>query len=224
MSEQYIYTALIDILGYRARLGSDMRHGTASMKEDLEGALSIFDTVNNAVFGVQAISDTVILTCNTHANFEEFLGIIKSVFLSFLKRNIFIRGGISYSKHFQSGRLTYSHAITRAYEIESKSAIYPRIVVDKNIVEMYRSGAGLANIFGKGHLCHCNGTAFVDVVDPTSWSDAYQAARSLYERDRSELENNEGAFAKHVWFEDYLFSSPAVDPDAKRYIGRIEAL
>ncbi|MDZ7753527.1 MAG: hypothetical protein U5S82_18245 [Gammaproteobacteria bacterium] len=224
MSEQYIYTALIDVLGYRARLESDMRRGMSSMKDDLEGALSIFDTVNNAVFGVQAISDTVILTCNTHTNFEEFLGIIKLVFLSFLKRKLFIRGAIAYSKHFQSGRLTYSHAITRAYEIESTSAIYPRIIVDNNIVDMFRSGSNLPDIFGKGHLCHCNGTAFVNVVTSVSWNDAYQSARNMYERDRGDLQYNEVAFAKHVWFEEYLFSSSAVDPDAKRYVEQIEDL
>lgn len=224
MNEEYIYTALIDVMGYKKRLEADMNQGSSSMKDDLEQALSIFDSVNNAVFGVQAISDTIIVTCNKHENFEEFVYIIKSIFLSFLKRKIFIRGGLAYSKHFQSGRLTYSHAITRAYEIESKSSIYPRIVLDKNVVDMYRSGSGLPDIFGKGLLSHRNGTTFVNVLSSDTWDEAYKAARYLYQRDREEFKGNEEVFAKHAWFEDYLFSAPEANPTAERYVDNIEPL
>jgi hypothetical protein len=131
MSSEFVYTALIDVLSYRNRLNQDVQSGEESFKDDLVQSLSIFDSVNDAIFSVQAISDTIIITCNSHDRFVEFLTLLKKVFISFMERGLFIRGGVAYSKHFHSGRITYSHAIARAYELESKEAIYPRIILDK---------------------------------------------------------------------------------------------
>ncbi len=224
MNIPYIYTALIDVLSYRYRLQQDIESGDFSFKNDLEAALSVFDSVNSAVFGVQAISDTIILTCSTHENFEEFLAILKTVSVAFLQRGLYVRGGVAYSRHFQSGRLTYSHAVARAYEIENKNAIYPRILLDKNIVEMYKSGTGLPNIFQKNLLAEQNGNFFINILDQENWKTIYSRAAALYEKDRPSLVNNESAFAKHNWFENYLFSSPFRDDKKFRYIEGIKVI
>jgi hypothetical protein len=214
----YIYTALIDVLSYRQKLDQDINSGGFAFKTDLESALSVFDSVNSAVFGVQAISDTIILTCATHENFEEFLGILKSVSIAFLERGLYIRGGVAYSRHFQSGRLTYSHAVAKAYEIENKNAIYPRILLDKNIIDMYKRGGNLPTIFGKNLLAEQNGVSFINILDQTNWPNIFEFAAKMYEKDKSRLLSNESAIAKHNWFENYLFSSPFRDHTRIRYI------
>lgn len=224
MKTSYVYTALIDVLSYRFRLEQDILSGGFSFKSDLEGALSVFDSVNSAIFGVQAISDTIIMTCSTHENFEEFLRILKAVYIAFLERGLYVRGGVAYSRHFQSGRLTYSHAVARAYEIESKVAIYPRIVIDKNIVEMYRGSADLPEIFGKNLLARHNGSCFINVLDQDNWCHIYESASVTYEKDRLSLIDNEAAFAKHQWFENYLFSSPYADLGKPKYIEGISVI
>jgi hypothetical protein len=206
MNPSYIYTALIDVLSYRFRLEKDRKSGTFSLKEDLEGALSVFDTVNSAVFGVQAISDTIILTCNTHEQFPEFLELLREIFYAFLCRNLFIRGGVAYSKHFQNGKLTYSHAVARAYELESTVSIYPRIVIDDNIVQMYSQKNGiLPKILNAKLLLRQNQVTFLDVLTDDKWSELYSLAKTLYIKDKTEL--TESAFSKHFWFENYLLSS-----------------
>lgn len=106
MTPRYSYVALIDVLAYRSRLENDKKMGQFKLKDDLEGALSVFDTVNSEIFSVQAISDTIILSCNDHNDFLEFISLLKGVFLAFLNKGLFIRGGIAYSKHFQTGKLT----------------------------------------------------------------------------------------------------------------------
>lgn len=221
MSIAYTYTALLDVLSYRFRLERDISSGEYSLKNDLEGALSIFDSVNPEDFGVQAISDTVIISCRTHEHFEEFLIILKKVFISFLSKGLFVRGGVAYSRHYQNGRVTYSHAIAKAYEIESKVAIYPRIMIDQNIVDMYNSGAGLPKIFGKGLLARQNGGCFINILDKDNWSQIYEAANTMYARDQMSLESDEAAFAKHQWFQNYLFSSSYADIEKPKYIESI---
>lgn len=224
MSQDYVYTALIDILSYKHRLNIDIQTGEEKFKDDLEQALSVFDTVNNAIYGVQAISDTIILTCNSHDKFIEFLSLIKKIFISFLERGLFIRGGIAYSKHFQSGRITYSHAVARAYEIESKEAIYPRIVIDKNILEMYKTGNGLPDIFNKNLILKKNGINYLNIIETSNWENIYIHAKNIFINDEKYLIENEQAFIKHAWFETHLFESMEAQKDMGSYIPKNEVL
>lgn len=218
MNPTYAYVALIDVLSYKFRLENDENLGQFKFKDDLVAALSVFDTVNSAVFGVQAISDTIILTCSNHENILEFLKVLKDVFLAFLNRGLYVRGGIAYSRHFQSGRLTYSHAVARAHEIESKFAIYPRIVIDQNIIEMYSSSPKLPPILEKGLFIKHNEVSFLHVIDELNWDSIYDMAKERYKRDMDEIRKNESAFSKHQWFENYLFAFAGNENLKPRYI------
>jgi hypothetical protein len=224
MTPTYIYAALIDVLAYRYRLEQDQRNGELTFKEDLQGALSIFDKINSAVFGVQAISDTIILTCNNHANFIEFLGVLKSVFTAFLQKGLFVRGGLAYSRHFENGRLTYSHAIARAHELEEKRAIYPRIIIDENIIGMCTGKAGLPNLVGQSLLIKQNGVCFLNVVDEKNWEEIYRLAAQIYLNDKEKILKNEKAFSKHSWFENFLFSIKKQEITKDRYIEKFEII
>ncbi|BDV44197.1 hypothetical protein GURASL_31200 [Geotalea uraniireducens] len=221
MAISHVYTALIDILAYRYRLESDQKSGLLTFKDDLEQALKVFDSVNDAFYRVQAISDTIIITCSEHNHFPEFTSILKNVFIEFLRRGLFIRGGIAYSRHFQSGRLTYSHSIAKAYELESKISIYPRIVIDNNIMEMYVGGVGMPDIFNKRIFSKQNGVTFLNIVDDENWVLIYTLAKKIYENDKNHMLENESAFLKHLWFQEYIFSSGSRDRTCERYIEAI---
>lgn len=218
MKPVHTYTAVVDVLAYRYRLEKDQKDGSLSFKDDLEKALRIFDNVNSAVFKVQAISDTIILTCTNHENFIEFLDVLKNVFITFLECGLFIRGGIAYSRHFENGRLTYSHAIARAHELESKAAIYPRIILDKNIIDMCESTNICPNIFIKKYLVKYNGVYFLHLIDEKNWQNVYELVSRIYDEDKNEIQTNEAAFAKHQWFENYLFSFKPQEINSNRYI------
>lgn len=218
MTPTYSYVALIDVLAYKSRLENDKEFGRFQFKDDLEGALSVFDTVNSAVFSVQAISDTIILSCNNHHDILEFITLLKKVFIAFLNKGLYIRGGIAYSKHFQSGKLTYSHAVAKAYEIENKIAIYPRIVIDQNIIEMYSSSSKLPPILGEGLFVRHNDVNFIHVIDDSNWNSIYTMAEDIYRRDIQEISRNQSAFSKHQWFENYLFTFAVHNTLKPRYI------
>lgn len=220
----HLYAALLDVLGYRHHLDRDRNSGKLALQHQLSGALGVFDSVNDAVFNVRAISDTLIVTCLDHEHFPSFLGILRDVFVAFLEQKLFIRGGIAYSRHFQSGRLTYSHAIARAYELETTSAIYPRIVVDKNIVDMYDVGEALPKIRNVGLLCQENGLYFLNVLTKDNWETVYELARQIYESSSDALYGDDRVLAKHRWFERYLLNSPHAPESASGFLARIEAV
>jgi hypothetical protein len=214
---------VLDVLGYRRQLEMDRKAGTLSFQSRLSSALAVFDSVNDAVFRVQAISDTVILTCGRHSEFPEFLRLLRRIFVSFLKEGLFVRGGVSYSRHFQSGRLTYSHAVAAAHELESTRAGYPRIVLDTNIVSMYETGKNLPAIRSCGLLSVENGVYFVDVLTPDNWDEVYQCAKHIYEISADALHSDETAFGKHLRFERYLLSSPHAPTQACPFTDNVTA-
>jgi len=217
----YVYAALLDVLGYRDRLDRDRKNGTHDFKDVLENALRCLATINDAEFAHQAISDTIILTCSDRSKFVEFLQVLRDVQVSFLSNRLFLRGGVTFQQHFRSGAITYSPAYAGAYELETKVAIYPRIVVDHNIVEMFESSGSSRLLSDSGLLCECNGVFFVNIIEKGNWLPLYQQARELYRADSSSMRRVEGIFGKHFWFQEYLFSSEHAAPGTERYMPSI---
>lgn len=206
----YVYSAVLDVLGYRTRLEKDRTSGRAEFKVSLQQALSVLAEINDAECRYEAISDTIFLTWPNQHTFVDFLRLNKRLFISFLSYGLFLRGGMTYSRHFRSGNVTYSFAIATAYELESTRAVHPRIVIDKNIILMFKNpeaGLDYKGLVQSGLIMEANGTYFLDVIDDTNWNTLYAAAAALFSNDAAQLTENENAFAKHVWFENYLFQS-----------------
>lgn len=214
----YVFAALLDVLGYRERLETDRRHGTLHFKEVLENALRCLTSVNDAEYSHQAISDTIILTCSARDRFIPFLRVLRDVQTGFLRNGLYLRGGVTFQQHFRSGAITYSPAYAGAHELESKLAIYPRIVVDHNIVEMFESSGSGAELANAQLLCECNGVFFVNIIDEENWPELFSKAKELYQHDAARIKRAESVFCKHLWFQEYLLSSQFADSKAKRYV------
>ena len=63
---------------------------------------------------------------------------------------MFVRGGIAYGPLFHDKTFVFGSAYQRAYEVESKIAIWPRIVIDSSALEFMREHDGVfpLNDFG----------------------------------------------------------------------------
>jgi hypothetical protein len=223
MDPVHLYVGLLDVLAYRTRLEQDRSSGRLDFWNDLSAALAVFDQVNESVFSVNAISDTIIVTCLHHESFPEFLRLLRGVFVAFMEQGLFVRGGVAYSRHFQNNRLTYSHGIARAYELESRQAVYPRVVIDENIVNMYEVGEDLPTIQSQSLLCKENGVYFLDILTGDNWHQVYTQAVRIYNENRNALETNEDALGKHLRFERYLLTSRHARSEAVPYIAGIDA-
>ena len=222
---QYVYVALIDVLGYKKFLEKDRKSGSLEFKDKLTDALKIFNKLEDeSVLQVQAISDTIIITCFKHDKLLIFFNALRSIFISFLKEGLFIRGAIAYSRHFTNNYLTYSHAIARAHELEKNSAIYPRIVIDQNIIEMYKAGSGLPDIFSSGYICVENGVYFLQILTEKNWSEVYNLASEIYNQDKDQLYLDEAAFNKHLRFQTYVIDSEFNVDGKGAYIPRISSV
>lgn len=106
-------------------------------------------------------------------NFAACEMLIKSVcamhLLFFMSLGMMIRGGIAVGKliHTKNGPL-FGPAMNMAYTLESKSAIYPRVVISKDahkLLDTHLSGLSVGNIIKPGFDGHHS----FDLIDIFNW-------------------------------------------------------
>jgi len=226
MGKPYTLVALLDVLAYRNHLKADRSSGSEAFKVKLESALSVLSSINETEIAYQAISDTIIIAANPSTSISDFIATIAEVQRAFLQSGLLIRGGVAFEQHFKSGNLTYSHALAVAYELEQKQAIYPRVVVDKGVIEMLRSGsrfseADVKRLQQESMICVQNGVHFINfAANNIDW--CYEKAKAIFEDEHAILDGREAELAKHRWLQDYLVITS--DRRLSSYMGEISVL
>lgn len=141
MAMELSVVAFIDVLGFSAMVKADaasqgekyleaFREVLEEVKtsfQDVEGGLDAKMFSDSIVLAAPLSPDAVIDVLKACANLQQ----------RFLKRGILLRGGVSYGKHFADSTVMFSEGLISAYHIESQLAKYPRIVVDKNVIDYF---------------------------------------------------------------------------------------
>ncbi|WP_439880310.1 hypothetical protein ACSX1A_14235 [Pontibacter sp. MBLB2868] len=87
---------------------------------------------------VSVFSDLIVISYSNHKEYfwwsiKELIDQLASLQDRLLSKGVLIRGGVTYGKLFHNGQICFGEGIIRAYELESREAIFPRIIIDKNI-------------------------------------------------------------------------------------------
>jgi hypothetical protein len=148
------YCAFIDILGF-TQLISDLGRGRARY-EDIRSILSrVHDpqpiqlflfvpghsspTINvskEADFRAQSISDAVALSTKpTRDGFIMLWSALLRLAIELLEQGYFVRGAICKGMLYHDNSMVFGDALVRAYHLESTIACYPRIMVEKRVVD-----------------------------------------------------------------------------------------
>ena len=75
--------------------------------------------------------------------FHEALNLVHVQVNLILRHGVFLRGAVSIGPAFHEETTIYGEALIRAYETESKLAIFPRIVIDSDILRQYAAEGNL---------------------------------------------------------------------------------
>ena len=145
MQEKPIYkdriVGFIDILGFGTIISS------LEKKPELHGRLhsaltqiksykmtSQMENTAHSDLEVSVFSDSIVMSADD-GNLGAIIwasGWLNAQLLGF---GILVRGGISSGKTFHANDILYGEGMMRAYRIESSAAVYPRIVVDPELVD-----------------------------------------------------------------------------------------
>lgn len=219
----YAYFAFLDVMGYRYYLKKDKNDGTELFKNKLISSYRVFENIEIATLHHKSISDSIFMSSANDA--FDFLSATKKVFLSFLDNGLFVRGGIAYNKHFETNHITYSLALTDAYNIESEQSIFPRVLIDKSVIQKLQNEAEpptnnqtLHRIIESKLLIDCGNHYQLHVLDDTNWDNTFNKAEEIYKTYRADIDESPKLTAYHSWFQEYLFNFRPPKNRKKRYI------
>lgn len=87
---------------------------------------------------VTQFSDSIIISFESDKNATLLILIrtIQELIINLVNKGILCRGAISYGKLIHNEKIIFGPALNDAYETETKAAIYPRIILDKSIIEL----------------------------------------------------------------------------------------
>lgn len=219
----YAYFAFLDVMGYRYHLKKDKNDGTEVFKNKLISSYRVFEEIEIATLHHKSISDSIFMSSANNAH--EFLSATKQVFISFLENGLFVRGGIAYNKHFETTHITYSLALTDAYNIESEQSIFPRILIDKAVIQKLRNESEpplnndtLQRIIDSKLLIDCGNHYQLHILDGDNWNNIFEKAKEIYIAHQEDIDESPKLIAYHTWFQEYLFNFKPSRNRKSRYI------
>jgi len=149
--DNYCFVAFVDILGFREHVKKFINPKQEAdeqilenIKSALEDALKLTKTDENRelkLIRYKVFSDCACISVpDFYSHFNDastlclFLVFLNGYSFQLMRRDIYLRGGLSLGFHHEEENIIFSDGLIKAYDLESK-AIYPRIVIDEEVVE-----------------------------------------------------------------------------------------
>lgn len=135
--------AFIDILGFREQLKrNDSLEVISEQIVNLKTVFSApYDFTSKFVPEVFQFSDSIIISVGAEIEKSALAFLFKlSLQLrdSFVKHGIIVRGAVFYGDHYFENGVMISPAVANAYELESKFARYPRVLISSSVLDLLK--------------------------------------------------------------------------------------
>lgn len=136
----------IDVLGTKEIISQNSEDALNDIHAAYDEAIGLFRMIRDKYQMITYIqgmkykifSDNIILALPARKDSKRMicaLSILCSIIqISFLKRELLTRGGIAFGSFFCDDVMVWGNALVSAYKLESSEAIYPRIVLDNNLL------------------------------------------------------------------------------------------
>lgn len=135
MQMNYSVVAFLDVLGFSAMVERD---SSATELRYLPVFVEVFGEVATETreeISLRMFSDSIVIEASLNPqSVVRMLEVVSDLQQRFLKRQILLRGGIAFGKHFMNDYVTFSQALVAAYGIESRISRFPRVVVGDDLL------------------------------------------------------------------------------------------
>jgi hypothetical protein len=87
---------------------------------------------------VTQFSDSVVISFRVNATSEVFFTLvdIQHILAELVFKGMLCRGGIAFGKLLHTAKALFGPALNQAYKMESKAALYPRVILDESIIKL----------------------------------------------------------------------------------------
>lgn len=137
--------AFIDILGFRSMIGETINKDGRDETQKIGDIYDAYKTIEQIWSDkdildkskqVTIFSDSIVVSVRAKHESEIFWTLleIKHLIMALIWRGILVRGSVVRGKLIHEPEKVFGPALVEAYVLESKAALYPRIILDRDIV------------------------------------------------------------------------------------------
>jgi len=231
------FIAFLDILGFSELIG---RTATVPPEISIESIIAALDVPGPAEEGQLVIgtvgdisksdhkmaqfSDSIIIsTESTKAGLLHLVNHIERIAFSFLKIGFLCRGGISKGLLYHEKNNAFGPAMLEAYHLESKQAIYPRIILSKGVQDFVLSMDGGEGVVIKGMVIKYQDCYIVHVLRPLTFrleiageggepEMLFLNIKLHLAREIRRLKDDQKELQKVLWFQEYFNQKVHANP------------
>lgn len=250
MTGQQRYVCFLDLLGFKEAV---LRAHSPGAPHSPERIRALLEAVQNEVplsskgrksshaavldYEITIFSDSIILSAPVQADTTKrdqyligLVSCIREIAVRFLSSGFLVRGGLSQGWMHHQGAIAFGEGMLRAYELESRHAVHPRIIVGRHAIDGVRRSIELDN----GYCLSADGPAFIDIL--LHYREIVRSHREMKTEDTKKLLKDsritvlrnirnmveEGlaatrdvpnVFAKYRWFADYMNGAVLADAE-----------
>ena len=178
-------TAFIDILGFKELVKQTVNSKALNdAQEKLNALYTVVEHVTDFLrlardeigftgdTKVTLFSDSIVISIDKDNSYGilAIFNALKKLQIDLIRDNILLRGGVVQGKLIHQDDILMGPALISAYNLESSSALYPRIVIDPKVMAIYARSNGkkmshlrIKNFyFHKTFTIDFDGTSFID--------------------------------------------------------------
>ncbi|WP_157660163.1 hypothetical protein [Burkholderia ubonensis] len=215
----YRYYAFLDLLGYRELIAQDLLSRSAKLKDRLTNSFSALNDINETDVRYTAISDSVfVCLLNGGLGFLYFADVLRRLQLSFLRNGLLIRGGVAFDEHFENGKVTYSPALVSAYDVESRRAFFPRVLLHQAVVDKLKNEGLFDRSIDEGRIIQHAGSYQIHFVDDDNWNSCFENAKDLSREQQEIIKSDPRVYSKYWYLQEYLMHCKPRGVRRSRYL------
>lgn len=133
------FVAFIDILGFKGIVEKERSSGYSG--EQLNKLLACHSECEKIFkehgLDIVQFSDSIVISKNYEKEaFHEFVSSVSDYQKYLMQQGFLCRGGVAVNKHYSLSSFIFSPALIEAYRVESEKAIYPRVVVSEDVIDL----------------------------------------------------------------------------------------
>lgn len=135
--------AFIDILGFKELVeNAEKNNDYNKLSSLINESTKLFDDLkSSSEFQFTQISDSFVLSCKSFDINDSMVFMIhlQELIDIFLKEGILLRGGVTVGKIVHTKKLLMGTGFNKAYQLENKEAIYPRVIIDRELLDYWET-------------------------------------------------------------------------------------
>lgn len=140
--------AYLDILGTKEKISNDnnnefLNYLNMLYEDAIEECNSPFSIKKEDIF-IKIFSDNILIAIpidkkdeNRIKKIEKLICIVANIQNEIIREGYFVRGAIVEGEFFKNDIFVYGKALAKAVKLEEEIAIYPRVIVEKEIYELF---------------------------------------------------------------------------------------